>query len=114
MMLIEYMLALGISFISSAVTVYFRDLEHILGIVSMAWMYLTPIMYSIEIVPEQYQRIFSINPMTPIIRAYRDILYYGQVPHIRTFVSAIILGVIILVFGFCFFGRLKRGFAEEL
>ena len=113
-MLIEYILALGISFISSAVTVYFRDLEHILGIVSMAWMYLTPIMYSIEIVPEQYQRIFSFNPMTPIIRAYRDILYYGQVPHIRTFISAIILGVIILVFGFWFFGRLKRGFAEEL
>ena len=74
-MAIEYVLCLGIAFISSAITVFFRDLEHILGIVAMAWMYLTPVMYSIEIVPEKYQRIFSFNPMTPIIRGYRDILY---------------------------------------
>ncbi len=113
-MMIEYVLALGIAFISSAITVYFRDFEHILGIISMGWMFLTPIMYSIEIVPLKYQRIFSFNPMTPVIRAYRDILYYGRPPHIRTLTSATILGVIVLLFGWLLFGRLKRGFAEEM
>ena len=43
-MVVEYIMALGIAMLTSAVTVYFRDLEHILGIVSMAWMYMTPIM----------------------------------------------------------------------
>ena len=45
-MIVEYILALGIGLLSAALTVYFRDLEYILGIVTMAWMYLTPVMYS--------------------------------------------------------------------
>lgn len=113
-MAIEYILCLGIAFISSAITVFFRDLEHILGIVAMAWMYLTPVMYSIEIIPEKYQRLFSLNPMTPIIRGYRDILYYGQVPHIRTFISATILGMFILIVGYFVFGLMKKRFVEEM
>lgn len=113
-MVIEYILCLGIAFISSAITVFFRDLEHILGIVAMAWMYLTPVMYSIEIIPEKYQRLFSLNPMTPIIRGYRDILYYGQVPHIRTFISATILGMFILIVGYFVFGLMKKRFVEEM
>lgn len=113
-MIIEYILALGIALMSSAITVYFRDFEHILGIISMAWMYLTPIMYNIDIVPPKYQRLFSINPMTPVIRAYRDILYYGRTPHIRTLISATLLGLSVLIFGWILFGRLKRGFVEEI
>lgn len=113
-MAIEYVLALGIAFVSSAITVYFRDFEHILGIISMAWMYLTPIMYSIDIIPLKYQRMFSFNPMTPIIRAYRDILYYGRVPHIRTLMSATILGFFVLFIGWIIFGLMKKRFVEEM
>ena len=75
-MIVEYILALGIGLLSAALTVYFRDLEYILGIVTMAWMYLTPVMYSVDLVPEQLLPIFNLNPMTPIIIVYRDILYY--------------------------------------
>lgn len=113
-MIIEYILALGITFLASALTVYFRDLEHILGIVSMAWMYLTPVLYSIDMVPEEYMVIAKLNPMTPITIAYRDILYYGQVPQLSTLVNAIALGMIVLLIGKVSFSRLQRGFAEEL
>ncbi|EOS21305.1 hypothetical protein C804_06035 [Lachnospiraceae bacterium A4] len=113
-MIIEYILALGITFLASALTVYFRDLEHILGIVSMAWMYLTPVLYSIDMVPEEYTVIAKLNPMTPITIAYRDILYYGQVPQLSTLANAIALGMIVLLVGKISFSRLQRGFAEEL
>ncbi|GAA4296455.1 ABC transporter permease [Anaerocolumna aminovalerica] len=113
-MFVEYILALGFAMIASAVTVYFRDLEHILGIVTMAWMYLTPIMYPIEMVPENLRKIFMLNPMTPIITAYRDILYYGTISHINTLLNGFLLGVVTLVIGFAVFGKLKRHFAEEL
>lgn len=113
-MIIEYILALGITFLASALTVYFRDLEHILGIVSMAWMYLTPVLYSIDMVPEEYQMIAQLNPMTPITIAYRDILYYGQMPELNTLVNAIVLGIAVLLVGKVSFSRLQRGFAEEL
>lgn len=112
--LTELILCLGICFIASAVTVYFRDLEHILGIVSMAWMYMTPVMYGIESVPEQYYFLFMLNPMTPIIKAYRDILYYKAIPEISTLLHALILGIFILIIGCITFNKLKRHFAEEL
>lgn len=113
-MIIEFILALGITFLASVLTVYFRDLEHILSIVSMAWMYLTPVVYPVEYVPERYVKLFYLNPMTSITIAYRDILYYGQVPHINTLINAIVLGVLVLVIGKITFTKLQRGFAEEL
>lgn len=113
-MILEYILCLGITMLSAGFTVYFRDLEYILGIVSMAWMYLTPIVYSIDIIPEEYLTIFYLNPMTPIIEAYRDILYYKQEPQISTLFLAIILGITVLIAGCIAFSKLKRNFAEEL
>lgn len=113
-MIIEYILAMGITLLTSAITVYFRDLEHILGIVAMAWQYLTPVMYSIEIVPERLLPIFNLNPMTPIIVAYRDILYYKRIPALGTLVHALVLGVVILIAGWFVFGCMKKHFAEEL
>ena len=114
MMLIEFNLALGITFLVSALTVYFRDLEHILGIVSMAWMYLTPVIYPVDMVPDQFIKLFYLNPMTTVVIAYRDILYYGQAPRISTLLNAAIWSVVVLVVGKVSFSRLQRHFAEEL
>lgn len=113
-MLIEFVLALGITFLVSALTVYFRDLEHILSIVSMAWMYLTPVIYPVEMVPEAFRGIFYLNPMTSLIVAYRDILYYGRIPEVSTLLNAVILGIVILIIGRFTFSKLQRRFAEEL
>lgn len=113
-MLIEFVLALGITFLVSALTVYFRDLEHILSIVSMAWMYLTPVIYPVEMVPEAFRGIFYLNPMTSLIVAYRDILYYGRIPEVSTLLNAVILGIVILIIGRFSFSKLQRRFAEEL
>ena len=113
-MAIEYILGLGIALISSSITVYFRDLEHILGILSLAWMYMTPIMYSSDVVPKAYQFYFNLNPMTPIISAYRDILYYGRVPEALALIQAFSFGMMLLMAGIMTFGQLKRRFAEEL
>lgn len=113
-MAVEYLLCMGIALLSAALTVYFRDLAHILGIVTMAWQYLTPVMYDIGMVPEKMMPIFNVNPMTPVIIAYRDVLYYKQIPQLSTLLHAIILGAIVLTVGIVVFRRLQRGFAEEM
>ncbi len=113
-MLVEYILALGMALLFSALNVFFRDLEHILNIIVMAWMYLTPIMYQVEQVPEKYLKIFYLNPMTSIIIAYRDILYYKKVPHIETLTRAAFLGAGMLIIGNLIFQKLQKSFAEEL
>ena len=113
--IVEYILALGMAFITSAVTVYMRDMEHILSIIVMAWQYLTPVMYSDErISDEKIRAIYNLNPMTPIIKAYRDILYYSRVPELSTLLSALAMGVFFLVVGWLIFTKMKRRFAEEL
>ena len=112
--IVEYILALGVAFLASAVTVYFRDMEHILGIVIMAWQYLTPVLYSYDIVPDRYKVIFNLNPMTPIITAYREILYHSKVPDLSNLLWALALGLAVLLVGWIAFSKLKRRFAEEL
>lgn len=113
-MLVEYLLALGIAFVTSSITVYLRDLEHILGIVAMAWQFLTPVMYSIDMVPERIRPIFWLNPMSSVIIAYRDILYYKKVPQLNTLLLASALGAGFLVVGWFLFGRMEKHFAEEM
>lgn len=117
-MLVEYLLCLGIAFVASAFTVYFRDLEYILSIIAMAWQFLTPVMYSQDMVEASLSpallNVWNLNPMTPIIIAYRDVLYYGVIPEINTLFSAVVLGGICLVVGFIVFGKLQKGFAEEM
>lgn len=113
-MAVEFIMALGGAMLTSAFTVYFRDLEYILGILLQAWMYFTPVVYSIEMVPEWLLPVFRLNPMTPVINVYRDVLYYQQVPQLSTLLEGLILGVLVLVVGSILFNKLQKGFAEEL
>jgi len=113
-MLVEYILALGMAMLSSAITVYFRDLEHILGILTMAWMYMTPIMYDKSIVPKQLVPILNLNPMTHVIECYRAVLYDKNIPDLESLLSSLALGIFFLVLGFLVFQKLQKHFAEEL
>lgn len=113
-MIVQFVFCLGMAMLSSSVTVYFRDLEHILGIVVMAWQYLTPILYSVDMIPEKFLPIFNFNPMTPIITAYRDVLFYTKTPEIFTLIHAFLLGLVVLIVGWILFNKLQKHFAEEL
>ena len=113
-MLVEYILAISAAMLTSAITVYLRDMEYILGIVTMAWQFISPVMYSVDQVPEQLLPIYNLNPMTPVITAYREILYYGNVPKLSTLLHAVIFGIIVLIVGVTVFSKLKRHFAEAL
>lgn len=113
-MILEYMLSLGIVMIVAPITVYFRDMEHIISIITMGWQFLTPVMYSVDMVPESIRGVFMINPMTPIIVAYRDILYYGKFPELVTLQRSFIMAIVCLIIGCFVFSKLKRHFAEEL
>lgn len=110
----ETLLAFGLTMLVSAVTVYFRDMQFLLNVLMMAWQFMTPVMYTVDMVPERLQGLFYLNPMTPIIVAYRDLFYYKQAPELQTFIMGTVMGVVMLVIGWVTFGKLKRRFAEVL
>ena len=112
--LVETMLALGLTFFFSAITVFFRDLQYLLSIVIMAWQFLTPVMYSVDMVPAQLRTLFYLNPMTPIIIAYRDIFYYKQSPELSTLLLGVGMGVFCMLLGVFVFSKLKKRFAEVM
>lgn len=112
--LIQYILVMGISLIMSSLTVYYRDLEHILGVLALGWQFLTPVMYPEYMVPEKYMTFIMLNPMSPIVISYRDILYYGKFPDMNIVLCATIEAIIILILGVFVFNRLKKTFAEAL
>ncbi|MCR5215930.1 MAG: ABC transporter permease [Lachnospiraceae bacterium] len=113
-MIVEYLLALGMALLFSALTVYLRDLGYAMGIITMAWQFLTPVMYSSDLVPERYLSLWRLNPVTPVIEAYRAILYYKEIPQMGTLVPAVMIGVVVLILGEIVFRKLQKGFAEEI
>lgn len=80
----------------------------------MAWQFLTPIMYTTDQVPEHVRWIFFANPMTYVITAYRDVLYYGKIPKLETLLFAMLTGTAMLIIGWNVFQHLQKRFAEEL
>lgn len=112
--IIEFILSLGMAFIVSSISVFFQDLMQILGIIMMLWQFLTPVMYEIDTIPVHMKIYFEWNPMTSVIVAYRDILYYGRPPEMQTMIAALCLGGLLLLFGWFIFGRLEKNFSEVL
>lgn len=111
---IQFLLLLGISFILSAITVYFRDLEHIIGIILMAAFYGTPIVYKLEQLPPNLQVLMKLNPMTHIIDGYRAVFYYQQMPDWSVLGILTLISLGLTVGGYALFRKLQKGFAEEL
>ena len=113
-MAIQYIFCLGITLLVSAVTVYLRDMQQILTALSLVLMYASPIIYPLDMIPENVRGIYMMNPISAIIVAYRDILYYGVIPEGTILAAAFGISTILLLAGYFLFAWLKRHFVEEL
>lgn len=113
-MVIEYFFALGLALLLSAVEVYFRDIEHIVTVLMMIWMYVTPMFYSIEIIPEKFLPVFYCNPMLYVIGMYQQILYYKVAPDMVYMARGAGFAVAVMAIGSVIFKMLEKRFAEEL
>ncbi len=111
---IQYIVSIGFAFIVSSLSVYFRDLLHLLGIIIQLLFYATPIVYSINSVPQGFQWIVKINPMSYLIEAYRNIFYNKMPPDPKGLIIALTMGIVLCVAGYIIFTKLEKKFAEEL
>jgi len=113
-LIIQYIFQLGVAFILSSFTVYFRDLEHFVQIAIMVLFYATPIVYSGDSIPERFRFLLNLNPMVHIINAYRDIFYNQIMPNLLHLGILFLLSIIFCIIGYFVFKKLQKGFAEEL
>ena len=104
--------ALGVGLILSALGVYFPDVVEMYQIILVAWMYLTPIIYPEEILPDAYRFwITNLNPMYHMVNIFRKPLYDGVLPEWNELVIAVVIAVITLVIGWLFFSNKADEFA---
>lgn len=105
---------LGVSFLLSALAVYFDDVAQMYQAGSIALFYMTPVIYPIDIVPYKYIWLIRINPLTQIFKLARDPVYNGALPQIHIVVGSALLAIVSLAVGWFVFNRLSRGFYEHL
>lgn len=131
--ILQSAILLGLSLILSSLFVYYRDVGSISEIALSAWFYLTPIIYPMQVARERLKALgggsdilyylYLCNPMTPIVVAYRRVLYGQYLRNAPEVADGTLLvglgisavwGVVLLGFGSWLFGRLSRRFADEL
>jgi ABC-type polysaccharide/polyol phosphate export permease len=96
---------LGCGFTCAAANVFFRDVSHIIQIVLSAWFYASPIIYSMDFIPQQYHLFFRLNPMLYILNGFRLAIYYGQLPTPQSAAMSLGCGLAALVVGYLLFRR---------
>lgn len=110
----QYIFSAAIGTIFAALYVYLRDLEHIVGILMLVWFYLTPVVFGMEIFPEEVASKLMYNPMTQYVMAYRNVLMYNKPPDALGFILVSAGAVVLFILSVMLFSRLQIAFAEEL
>lgn len=113
-LLTQYLLLIAISLIVSSISIYIRDLQHLIGVALQLLFYATPIVYASETIPEQFKWILNINPMTYIINGYRDIFYNQTMIELKPLLILLACAILACIVGYLIFNKLQKGFAEEL
>jgi ABC-type polysaccharide/polyol phosphate export permease len=109
---IQQLFTYGLSLFLAAANLFYRDIQYLLGLVILIWMYLTPVIYSTELFPEKYRWIFQLNPMAVIINAYRQVILAGGMPNLKSLGIALALSLVLLLGGYKFFKKLEGVFAD--
>jgi len=110
----QFLVTAGLGWLMASLGVFIRDMPQISQLTLTTCMYLTPIFYPESIIPPKYQWMVNLNPMAPLIRSYRRILLEGRAPDWRGLCVTMAFALVCFVFGYWWFQRTKKAFADIL
>ena len=110
---VHMLFTLGLVVLIASLSVFIRDIQQVIGVVLSLWMYLTPILYPITMVPEQIQWILYLNPMCMFIELYHQVLLCKAIPW-GMLLNCSVLAVVMFIGGAGFFGKSRNAFADVL
>lgn len=105
---------IGISWLLASLGVYLRDVGQIVGVLTTALMFLSPIFFPVSALPEKYQILLHLNPLTLVIEQTREVLVWGRIPDIKLWGMYLAGSAIIAWLGFAWFQKTRKGFADVL
>lgn len=108
------LMILGLSFLFASLGVYLRDLAQAIHMITAITMFMAPIFYPIEALPESYQALIKWNPITLPIVQLRDLMLWGKPIEWEAWATTLAVGLVVCQAGFWWFQKSRRGFADVL
>lgn len=108
---LQIILITGLSLLISASNLFYRDIQFVTNLLLLMWMYLTPVVYPITLVPDNFLWIYKLNPMVGIIEGYRSAAFNNPFDW-GIILSSAIVSILIFIFGFWMFKKTERVFAD--
>ena len=107
-------LGIGIGILLSSFTTKYRDLNFVFGFLVTGWMYASPVVYPLSVIPEKYHLLMSINPMVGIIETARHILFGSSSLRAEYIVIGVVVNLIALTVGVLVFNKVERNFLDTV
>lgn len=111
-LIIQIILMFGISLLASAFMVFYRDVRFVIPLALQIWMYVSPVIYPISVVPEKYRPFYFLNPMAVLIDTYRRLILFNQMPDWPYLGLATLISVLLAIGAYLYFKRAERVFAD--
>ena len=106
--------SLGVSWMLASLGVYIRDIGQMTGVLTTILLFMSPIFYPASRLPEPYQTIIYLNPLTFVIEQSRDVLIWGNIPDWSGLIIAYIFSMLVAWAGFAWFQKTRKGFSDVL
>jgi lipopolysaccharide transport system permease protein len=113
-LLLAATIALGMALWLAPINVRYRDVNHTVPFLVQAWMYCSPVVYPLSLVPESWRVVYSLNPMVGVIEGFRWSLLGTAAPDATAIALSVAVGLAVLVSGLVFFRRMERAFADVI
>lgn len=112
LLVIQLLFTMGVVLLASTLNVFYRDIRFVVPLGMQLWMYLTPIIYPMDLVPEQLRPLYLLNPMAGLIDSYRRIVLHAQWPDAGQMAMASAISVVVFTLGYTYFKRAEGVFAD--
>jgi lipopolysaccharide transport system permease protein len=112
--LVQFLVTLSLVYALAALHVTFRDTQYLLAALLLLGFYVSPVLYSVNAVPQRFRWIYEMNPLAPVLESYRSILISGQAPALAHLILVGLASTAVLALTFPAFQRAGRWFAEEI
>lgn len=112
LLVIQIALAIGVSLLGAAISVFLRDVSFAIPLGMQIWMYATPVIYPLNMVPERWRPLYLLNPMAGIINAYRQVVLHGEWPDLGCLGLSALASLLLCAVAYVYFKRLEMAMSD--
>jgi ABC-type polysaccharide/polyol phosphate export permease len=112
LVLLQVMIALGLAFPVAALSAFYHDVEHAMPIVLITLFYVSPVFYSVALVPEAVRSVYMLNPLAGLFTLFQTVAYGGQAPPAELLIPIGAVAVLLPAIGYALFNRFEPLIAE--